>query len=266
MKLSEFPLFEVDDLALLQAKESCRVRYLSEEFEYECFLQLESSSNWLVVILHGAKNQNELLPPYFDRWSWKKDIFKTNVLNISDATLQLKKDMKLGWYLGNNDEYVTGKVVEIVDHVSKLLVIPKDRIVFWGSSGGGFAAMQSAALLDGSNAVAINPQTNVLNYYKGHVKTALKECFDDHVKENIKKLSFGDRLKANYNKSNFFLFQNVNDVFHYNKHFLNLKEELGLISSNVYFEEYFADRPHGPEYKDEAVKFFNYVKASLGNE
>ena len=39
-------------------------------------------------------------------------------------------------------------------------------LIFYGSSGGGFAALKAVGLLNNGVAIAINPQTDILKYKK----------------------------------------------------------------------------------------------------
>lgn len=264
MKPQDYPLYEVKKVSEypVSYNEAVRCDYVSKSgFLYQTFLQKKKGSDILVVLLHGAKDQGQTSPPYFDRWSWVSSVFNCNLLNISDPTLQVDKKMKLAWYLGSSDEYVTLRIVEIVDSISNALNIPKEKVVFWGSSGGGFAAMQASLLLDGSVSVAINPQTSVLNYYKGHVDTAIKNCFSDDVSGHKEKLSIFDRMRSVVSsRSSVYVFQNVNDRFHYENHFTPFKEfSGGFFNRRLCFEEYESEKPHGPEDKQQASSFFKSV-------
>lgn len=83
-----------------------------------------------------------------------------HVLSICDPTLFLNDKIQIGAFLGDHTRDPIPTVVEIAFETALLLGVSPDRVVFWGLSGGGFAAMR-AACLSGGTAVAINAQTEI---------------------------------------------------------------------------------------------------------
>src|SRR5699024_7320320 len=82
-----------------------------------------------------------------------------------DPTLHLNDQLSLTWYTG----WRGLNLYEILADwtVTAAAASGAHHIVFLGSSGGGFAALQVASIVPGSIAVPINPQTTIWRYQPG---------------------------------------------------------------------------------------------------
>lgn len=129
----------------------------------------------LIVFLNGAiGDRSKVNLPLFQRNSWARD-FSESVLNISDPTLYLDNSLRLGWYWGS-------MAAPLQDELSKLIFLIADsfgnrerKIILYGSSGGGFASLHLGAYMNsGVGVVAINPQTNILEYMPFAVENFLR--------------------------------------------------------------------------------------------
>lgn len=85
---------------------------------------------------------------------------EANILMISDPSLILSKELMLGWYAGNSE---LGEVQSEISRIIKLFR-GNSRLVLFGASGGGFAALDQAVRIPGSTALVINPQTDITKY------------------------------------------------------------------------------------------------------
>ncbi|RUR57982.1 hypothetical protein [Vreelandella populi] len=243
----------------------CRFNVETNSFKYCCLLRKSKfKSKKLYVFLHGAKDREKNKPPYFDRWSWN-EIFDGHMLSFSDPTLQLNEKLGLAWYAGNDAEHPLDTIVEIVEGLANELSVDKSDVVFWGSSGGGFASIYSSLKLDGSKAVAFNPQTNALHYHERHVKRYLKAGFDlDSVDDLQQTVLQRMEIPSHYlknTKSQIVVFQNTKDNFHYKNHYIRLKERLEKERVGSFkFYKYADDRGHGPESKNMAKEVVDNIK------
>ncbi len=152
--------------------------------------------------------------------------------------------------MGNKDEYPLDLISSSVLKIAKELGFDNEKIVFWGSSGGGFASLLLASKVNHSLAVAINPQTYIPNYYKNHVQDCIDICFSGNitdVKENYKE-RIDIAHEANRKKCRALILQNINDKFHYENHFLPLKRKVKNNEFN--FLTYDSESGHGPEKKE----------------
>ena len=89
-------------------------------------------------------------------------------LSISDPLMMLPGDHTLAWYLGGENFPLQDLLEELFSKVVKIGGFK--RVVFFGSSGGGFAALYYASVLPGSVAVPVHPQTSIQNYYSSHIE------------------------------------------------------------------------------------------------
>lgn len=236
-------------------------RFMDNGHPIEGVFKGVSESNHLVIFLQGAVDRSKRELPIFHRWSWAKDI-PSNVLILSDPLLYRNDKLRIGWYVGaHNFDYIQ-KFSYFIKLLLKEIGIKKERVIFFSSSAGGYAAMAMATNIRGSLAVVNNPQTNVLNYHAGHVKDFLdvgfngipKDAVDDtmlfrfSLVERMKKQKFVPRIKY---------FQNIADKFHYNNHFLpffNGVMSLG-IDQTVEYELYCdLEAGHSPFNKEKSLE------------
>ncbi|WP_206445644.1 hypothetical protein [Agrococcus sp. KRD186] len=121
-------------------------------------LNVPGGGDTTLVFLHGAMESDVRLPVLTGQ-SVSRGVTASRVF-ISDPSLVLSEDLFLAWYAGNYKQPdLATRLVEIIsklaaDHASR-------RVVLFGGSGGGFAAMRLAAQLDHSLALVFNPQTNI---------------------------------------------------------------------------------------------------------
>lgn len=181
----------------------------------------------LYVLLRGAEpDRHTVQLPRFSRFSWRER-FPGTVLCIADPTLYLDDELKLGWYFGAPDHDVVEHLARILEVVCARLGLPVSDVVLYGSSGGGFAALQIAARLGrGATAVGINPQTDVLKYtVPRSVEAFLRVCTGGLTKERAWR-RFGPRISALQawqvdpaGEARCLIVQNIVDREHYNGHF-----------------------------------------------
>lgn len=219
----------------------------------------------LFVLLPSAVDRQKSSLPAFHRWTWADSgFFPGNVLCISDPTLTLHEDLKLGWMLGNKDSCATSELSEFITEFAKAKGIPHDKIVIYGSSAGGFAALAMAAHIEGSVAVAVNPQIDATSYvFTAQVDLVCKTCFGmskEDVHQQFEKRVDMTRRWEDVKYSKAFIVQNTTDTHHYIKHYTPFWRALGgnPEAAGVSYAGrhlawlYTAEGGHGPETKDMA--------------
>lgn len=194
-------------------------------------LYFNSRDKRLFVMLTAAIDRTKHTLPVFNRWTWAEK-FPGHVLCVADPTLELDGRMKLGWYLGTEMHDATAELCRLIHSFAKVLGIPDERIVFWGSSGGGFGALALASHLVGSTAVAINAQTDALAYHvDDDVEIVRDKCFGGQT-ETVIYNEFGARIDmkeawSRVDRSRVILVQNKYDSHHYIDHFQPFWTALG---------------------------------------
>ena len=172
-----------------------------KNIDFDCLFKKNHESNRLYVLFSGARQEN--MPPVFTRWSYCMYV-NGSMLNIDDPMCKLNQKLELRWYYGTETESYCDYIVEIVEEFAKQNGF-KD-IVFFSSSGGGYAALYCACKLDGSMAVAINSQFDLSSYsYAGVIEkiTGLNLNKEDKFRRN--NLS---ELIVNADYSKFLLIEN----------------------------------------------------------
>lgn len=128
----------------------------------------DAGADVTVVAFSGAVSNKYVSVPAFNGHSITRDL-PANVLLISDPTLILDRGLGLGWYLGSRKQPdLPEKIHRIIESVTS-----GHRAVLFGSSGGGFAALDQGRRLPGSTVVACNPQTDVSRYLPAAVNKYL---------------------------------------------------------------------------------------------
>lgn len=145
----------------------------------------------LLVSYHGANDQKNYPLPRVDGIGISENL-KCSLLAPCDPLLYMSEDLKLTWYtsLGKDPLYLINKLASFIRVKSNA-----NKTVFYGSSGGGYAAIKSILYpaltqkrptgvkefdtlpLVGRNltAVAINPQLNIKDFCWPNV---VKDFFD----------------------------------------------------------------------------------------
>lgn len=135
-----------------------RFRVWQSEAKFECLYNQKTNSEYLYVFLNGSRGEtpDKFVPlPRFGRWSWH-GLFNGSTLHIEDPMLYKYDELNLGWYYGTEEISYLDLTLNIVKSIAARTGNPK--IIFYGSSGGGYAALHLASMLPNSFAISINPQ------------------------------------------------------------------------------------------------------------
>lgn len=188
----------------------------------------------LVVALHGATNRPKTTLPRFE-WLRSLSALDANLMFVSDSTLEAHDNMWLGWYTGREgDQPLHRSVADASEMVRR--ATGSTGVIFAGSSGGGFAALQCASYLPGSAAFASDAQTDISAYLaEGHSLAAQRTYLrfvwpgiwgaygEASLQDRSWALFADDRVSAlrryaQPRDTKLFLLQNV-DEFHYTDHY-----------------------------------------------
>jgi len=196
---------------------------------------ITNNTDNVVVLFNGALSGKPSSRPTFMRWSWA---YENNVSFISfdDPVVSCTQLTNLGWYVGTENYDIQEYINNIIVHLTKTLNISPSRISFYGSSGGGFAAIMASIRLKNSIAIACNPQTNVFNYYEKFSKKFTDSFFQGVDLSSESNIYYRFCLKAAILKFDYIptiiYNQNIQDKFHLEKHFIPFQSTLiNLLSS-----------------------------------
>lgn len=218
------------------------------------------SDDFLFVMLTAAIDRKRHMLPAFNRWTWAgKGVFPGHVLCISDPTISVDNALGLGWYFGDQDRDAVETLAVIVKNFSIKLGVNADKIVIWGSSGGGFASLALASKIQGASAVAINPQVRVLEYEPKHaVNKFMDVCLRNRDaaalgQTIVGRLDMGVRWQQ-VTDSRVIYVQNIKDTHHYEVHFKAFCSDINFSAVDewspcrkFYFHLYDDPRGHASE-------------------
>lgn len=124
-------------------------------------LLVNKGSDILVVGLHGATNRETTTLPRYERLR-SINAHNVSAMYFADPSLWLDPRLQLAWYTGWDELDISRLVADWIEVTAR--TIGAERVVVTGASGGGFAALQIAAHLPDSLALAFNPQTDIAAY------------------------------------------------------------------------------------------------------
>ncbi|MGY5318971.1 hypothetical protein ACXA45_06995 [Neomicrococcus lactis] len=202
-------------------------------------LLVAKESDLLVVGLHGALNQEKTKLPRFERMSTILN-YPVNSMFFGDPALWMSPSLQLSWYTGWNGIDLQRTIADWSLAAAK--AVGAKKLLFTGSSGGGFAALQISSLVANSYALVFNAQTDIANYringegygaQRTYVKTVWPEIaatFNSHtdIESGTWADSLGGRASAvkRYSEptENYvFIVQNAEE-FHFEDHYLPFLE------------------------------------------
>lgn len=152
--------FELSDFTCNIPEGRCSIHIGNARFE--CFFKKGTQKKLFIVLggsrLLGGGRKREI--PKFNRWSWYSNV-NAYWLSIEDPMYYLDNNLLTGWFYGTKTENFRLYLVRIAKYFANRFGIETDKIVFYGSSAGGTAALHAASLLGGGAVgVSINGQYN----------------------------------------------------------------------------------------------------------
>lgn len=157
----------------------------------------DNPRKYLLICFSGAvSNRSAKRPPFFSGLGVARDLGMP-IVAISDPSLGLSTHLGLAWYAGND------RIAELAKHLAELITglsrSHEARILMFGASGGGFAAMAVAEYLKCPATVAVwNPQTQIAEYAAESVENYVRTAFPSlrEQLQGLAELSARDRATS----------------------------------------------------------------------
>lgn len=131
----------------------------------------------LVVHFHGAVDRKRFELPKYP--SLVRDI-DAHQISMPDPTLfQVRKPFRTSWYAGHDGFDTQSLLSEFFATVKDELSV--ERVIYFGNSSGGFAALLFSQLDPQSIAIVGNPQTKVLSHRADAVENFRRFCWPEAV-------------------------------------------------------------------------------------
>lgn len=186
-------------------------------------LRVDNNSATTVVVFHSSLSESVTSIPVFSGMGVLSGL-DANVISVSDPTLELHSLLKLSWFAGNRNQPLQRDLPAIL---KKILDEQGARhVIFFGASGGGFAALYYSAYFPGSLAIPLNPQTVIRTFPERAVLSYGRVGFGARTIEQARNLlvsSITDDLRDVYRggMSNTIAYvQNVMDSHHLYRHMI----------------------------------------------
>jgi len=236
-ELSDFSP-QTDFASFVRGRGPLRVAFEEDSWTFD-YLRAGRTSDDLLFFFPSALQLSSRRVPHFHRWSWADRLGDAEVALISDPTLRLDDSMIGGWFQGRHDDWVLLRVLRHVQLLTKAL--GTRRIIFTGSSLGGFAAIQAATILSAPDSplknVAIGflaeiPQTSLRLYsVRSVMNTLARSCYGLEGLNNVP-LVFDERLdvvatmQAKTTVPRGVVVSKASDVHHHGVHTAHLEQGL----------------------------------------
>lgn len=193
------------------------------QFNYK--INRRSQSKYCFVFLPAALPLEKRIVPSFPRWSWGASIGH-NAISVSDPTMLLSDTILGGWMQGKHDKWALEPIMSHLRAFFKNNHIDLNRVIFCGSSMGGFLALQLAANFKGSIAYSENAQIDLRNYNlkKSMAKLADlcygKPTLEDVAAQYVHRFSLVEHFDKIGYVPNFYYVIKESDRHHFQDHFL----------------------------------------------
>ncbi|WP_375749546.1 hypothetical protein [Vibrio sp. HN007] len=225
-----FPVIELKHFSDLPVGQDRPTQYdirLEKDFTLSVLAKIHDKPKELIVLFNGATSKDKLTKPNFSRWSWAE---KTgySYISISDPLVGTTDDLNLAWYVGTTDFDLQNYIQKCIKRILIKVGIEPNKVIFYGSSGGGFASIVASTYLRGSTAIVYNPQTNVLDYNEIAVDRFLNSFGAERAeltKECLYRFSISELMKRNNYLPNIIYKQNTQDQSHIHQHYFNFYQK-----------------------------------------
>lgn len=187
---------------------------------------IKAQPNSRVVLVFGQSalsNRDKIDLPVFHRWTWMNDFPDTTCIVLSDPTLALDPALLGGWFQGEPDHFYAETAAILVRDIAAKVSVSAERIIFYGSSAGGFTSIVMAGEIGGHAVVEI-PQIVMSNYHvDSAVRGLLKHCYGGLTLDEAKRrygarMDVTTRLSETKRLPNVLYLQNLADTMHLNRH------------------------------------------------
>lgn len=179
--MKEFKAFDVNaanEIPVSQEEPTIYRLKINNSISLSGLYRIHKNPDRIVILFNGAKTKENMTGPSFTRWSWAYG-HDLSFVCFDDPIVSGTQLTNLGWYVGTSSIDLQEHINTIVNHIILSLGINPAHVFFYGSSGGGFAALMAAIRLRGSVAVVNNPQTNIFKYHKSVSQLLVDNFFQD---------------------------------------------------------------------------------------
>jgi hypothetical protein len=174
----------------------------------------------------------------FQRHSWHSDYTdKYHCLMLDDPSITTDNELSIGWFQGNSGANLYLDLCGLVRDVCAQLNLSEDRVIFFGSSAGGFVSLKMSEYINEASVIAINPQLFLHEFYENKYRQMLRCCYPNKALAGIEVLVHDvfSITRSDFGRDDsgvVCVFQNKADKFHVENH---LRPYLSEACSVSYF-------------------------------
>lgn len=178
-------------------------------------LHVDRGYETTIVVFHAALVGSKIKSlPLFSGLGITKDL-PANLICVADPSLRF--GIELGWFAGNSDQPLQRDLPNILRHLLSHYPSPQ-QLLFFGSSGGGFASLFYGHGFPSSTIVASNPQLRLTEYNESVVNAYIQAAWGIN---NLNTAPFFHDMNKLYSgglSSNVLILQNAWDGHHRDRH------------------------------------------------
>lgn len=198
------------------------------DFDFYLHRKTEKA-NRLHVVLPGAGAWRPGQVTYA-RQDWSDRFQNSHFASICDPTVTPENKLMLGWFQHSASFDCQAALSKCILRLSRALGIASANVTIFGSSGGGFSALQMHKYLPYATIIAINPQIQIQKFKNHNLFTnMLQLCYPEETEESAV-LKYRARMVVEpqlaARKAPIFIFQNLYDPSHLKGHVLPMLEGL----------------------------------------
>ena len=186
--LSSFKKINITELDNLEDKfeESLHIFWENDTiYHVDAWARLIKDSEYLICAMPSAQASNlDVKNPIFHRWSWYKNFPNVSYIVLSDPALY-GASLHGTWFLSEGNVDIIELLSNFINKLCNILNISTTKVIFYGSSMGGFGSLMLASSVKGSMAIAEVPQLDLSIY-------PFKSALNDIEKHILKNKSFTD--------------------------------------------------------------------------
>lgn len=138
----------------------------------------EQITGKLLIMFNGAVRRRDEKHPneVFQRKTWVNDI-RSDILFLSDPTLRSDNTVSIGWGQGQPGGYAVPALAQTAFSVAESLNVPSGDRIYFGSSAGGFQALQVGARDIDARVLVNNAQIDWTLYEPQNVRTICQNSY-----------------------------------------------------------------------------------------
>lgn len=166
-------------------------------------IRFVANDNWnassILVLMPAAlqADRSNRKMPVYARWSWHDSWPNSLVIAFADPAMQQNVELDGAWFLHPVHD-VTQALADIVGEFADRSKVSREKIVFYGSSLGGFGALCCASHLVGARALADVPQIDIQNWIPKAIgkleRLVLQESLTEFRSRHPERISVTERF------------------------------------------------------------------------